>query len=242
MDLKGFDLDLPYIADEVRIKAIMEERCYPYQEATKIDYQLNWKELRRSFRLETRCITSMFERLFGKMKTEDCWKILVECVPHIKEERILNFSGVCTVQVQFSYKDFCEKDDDNKKVDSLEILMQGIRKVAQTKGWSIDPFDKVYASIKEQQYINDWVWKKPLDSPNGKYLAEVLCQHNVKSMNIVLLVKEKDGTEVIRTKVITELPDEFAYAKHLGKLQWLSDNEVVLMNQKGDRNWSTHIG
>ncbi|WP_442601936.1 hypothetical protein [Paenibacillus sp. KN14-4R] len=241
MDLKEFDIDLPYLAEIKRVQAIMEERGCLFQEATKIDYEMNWKGMRRTIRLETRCMTSMFERLFNKLKTEDCWKVLVECVSEIKEERILNFSGVCTVQVPFSYREFLESDDENKKIASLEILMEGIRIVALYKGWIIEPFERVYRSIKEQLYKNDWVWKKPLKSPDGKYIAEVLCQHNVKSMDIVLIVKAKDGTEVNRNKIISELPDEFAYAKHLGKLEWLSINEVALVSKKGDNSWSTQI-
>ncbi|HHY73855.1 MAG TPA: hypothetical protein GX497_11690 [Bacillus bacterium] len=242
MDLKEFDLDLPYLVNEAKIQSIMKDRGCSYQEATKFDYEQNWKELRRSFRLETRCMTSMFERLFGKLKTEDCWKILVECVSDIKEERVLNFSGVCTVQVKFGVNDFLESDEYNKKVATLELLIQGIRKVVQKYGWNEDSFNHVYSLIKETQYINEWVWKKPVKSPDGKYVAEVICQHNIKSMDISILVKEKGGSQAIKkNSIISELPDEFAYAKHLGQLQWLSNFEVVLINKKGDHSWSTLV-
>ncbi|ULO09544.1 hypothetical protein H1230_12680 [Paenibacillus sp. 19GGS1-52] len=66
MDLKEFDLDLPYLADDEQIKSIMSGQKCQYHDATQIDYNLNWKGKRRSFRLETRCVTAMYERLFGK--------------------------------------------------------------------------------------------------------------------------------------------------------------------------------
>lgn len=93
----------------------MQERNCEYHVATKFDYDLNWKEKRRSFSLETRCVTAMYERLFVKMKTVDCWKILIECVETINEERILNLSGVVSVQVEYSINDFNSLSDYEKK-------------------------------------------------------------------------------------------------------------------------------
>lgn len=67
MDLKEFDLDLPYVADEGKINSVILEKGCLRNEATKFDYEANWKDKRRAFRLETRCISAMFEIIFGKM-------------------------------------------------------------------------------------------------------------------------------------------------------------------------------
>lgn len=85
--LKAFDLDLPYIIDDENVESIMKEENCEYDDE---DYELNWKWKRRSFSLETRCITAMFERLIGKQKTKDCWKILVDCVMNGIEKLVLD--------------------------------------------------------------------------------------------------------------------------------------------------------
>ncbi|MBM6617227.1 hypothetical protein [Bacillus suaedaesalsae] len=234
MILKEFDLDLPYIADEERIKGIMEKESCQYHDATKMDYELNWKEKRRSFRLETRCVTAMYERLFGKMKNEDCWKILVECVENITEAGILNLSGVVTVQVKFNYDEFRYKNELEKKIATLNLLMEGIEKVANNKSWAFEQFKDVSLQIEQTKYLNEWAWKKAVKNPNKNYYAEVLCQHNVTSMDISIVIKQKNGVEIQREKVISELPDEFAYARHLGELKWLADFEIALINKKGN--------
>jgi len=231
--LKEFDLDIPYIADEERIKKIMEKESCQYHDATKMDYELNWKEKRRSFRLETRCVTAMYERLFRKMKNEDHWKIIVECVENITRVGILNLSGVATVQVKFNYDEFHYKNELEKKISTLNLLMEGIEKVANNKNWPIEQFKDVSLQIEQTKYFNEWVWKKAVKNPNKNYYAEVLCQHNVNSMDISIVIKQKNGVEIQRKKVITELPDEFAYARHLGELKWLSNFEVALINKKG---------
>lgn len=60
--------------------------------------------------------------------------------------------------------------------------------------------------------------EKDVESPNKKYIAKVICHHNVESMNIFLSILQPDGTQVLLEKVISEQPDEFAYAEHLGSL------------------------
>lgn len=241
MDLKEFDLDLPYVADEEKINSVIKEKRCLRNEATKFDYEANWKDKRRSFRLETRCISAMFERIFGKMTTEDCWKILIECVEQVKEERVINLSGVYTVQVKFNYESFLSKNEYQKKQMTLSTLMEGIRVIARIKGWNLEPFEIVYSKICEVDYINEWIWKKTVKSVDKQFSAELLMQHDVKSMDISILIKDKIGTEISRKKVISELPDEFAYSKHLGELKWISNNEVALTNKKGDTKWSLEL-
>lgn len=234
MDLKEFDLDLPYIAVEDKIKFLMEEKNCTRNEASKLDYEENWKDKRRTFRLETRCMTAMFERILGKVKTDDSWKILIECVEDTKEQKVLNLSGVLTTQVKFDYKGFIAGDEYQKKQKTLCSLFNGIKIIAKVKGWNTETFRTAYLQIQNNDYSNEWIWKKPVKSPNNRFSAEVFCQHGVKSMDISIIFKDKKGKEIDRKKVISELPDEFAYARHLGELKWVSNSEITLVNKKGD--------
>lgn len=236
-----FELDLPYIADEEEIQTIMNGKKCQHHEATRMDYHLNWREKRRSFRLETRCITAMYERLFSPMKTEDSRKILVECVDHITDARVLNISGVVSVQVEFSHDEFRTANEDEKKRIALHLLMKGIGKAAGDRGWLFEPFRTVATQIEQTGYSNEWVWKQAVPNRVTKYYAEVLCQHHVNSMDISILIRTANGVEVHRELVRSELPDEFAYAKHLGELKWISASEVALINKKGDNRVSVKV-
>ena len=241
MYLKAFDLDLPYIANDESIESIMKTQKCEYNEAAKLDYELNWKWKRRSFRLETRCITAMFERLFGKYKTKDCWKVLIECVENISDERIVNDSGVCSAPIQFNLNDFRAKHELEKKKVTLRLLMDGIEKLALRNGWNIDPFREIALQIEELGYVNEWTWRKTVRSSNMKYTAKVICHHNVESMDIFISILQRDGKQVLLEKVISEQPDEFAYTKHLGELKWESDFEVALINKKANEKYLVAI-
>jgi len=241
MKLEEFDLDLPYVVDLVKVETIMKENNCSLIEAKKNDYEQNWKEKRRFFRLQTRCVSSMLERIFCELETVDCWKILVECVDEIKEERILNLSGVHTVQVILDYSKFMEASDYIKKYMACELLEKGIKRIVEEKGWEFEPFQKAILKVKELDFRNEWVWKKPVKSPDKKYSAEIFCNHEVNNIHIYIIIKDKKGNEVARKKLITELPDEFAYSKHLGQVKWLSNTKAVLLNKKGDCSWAIDI-
>lgn len=238
MILKEFELDLPYVYNEESVSNIMQKNKFLQNEATKLDYEINWKQKRRNFRLETRCITAMFERLFEKFITEDCWKVLVECAVDITEKKVHNFSGVYTVQVEFQYNSFMSSNEYQKKQMALNAIMEGVRVISNYKGWKLEPFESACIKIHELNYTNEWIWMKAIKKINNHLMAEVLMRHEIKTMNIYILIKDVNGLEIGREKIISEKPDEFAYNKHLGKLKWISCNEVVLVNKKGDKQYS----
>ncbi|MDG0794000.1 hypothetical protein OMP38_26635 [Cohnella ginsengisoli] len=165
MYLKEFDLDLPYMENDKKIRMIMNEEKCQYNEATKLDYEMNWKEIRRQFRLETRCITAMYERLFSKIKIKGCWKILVECVEDITDERVRQYSGVCSVQVKFNFNDFSNNSEVGKKETTLNLLMEGIEKISQENNWEMQKFREIGLQIEEARYLNEWLWKKAIKKP-----------------------------------------------------------------------------
>ncbi|WP_139996531.1 hypothetical protein [Paenibacillus paridis] len=234
MYLKYFELDLPYVINNEKIKVMVDERNIDFYDASKSDYELNWAGKRRSFTLETRCITAMFERLFNKFKTEKIRKILVECVENIADERIINYSGIATVQVKFDLLYFNSANETTKRKITLKLLMKGIARICEHENWDCTPFRAVSNIIEESSYINEWIWKKTIKSPNKIFKAKVICHHFVETMDIFISIIQQDGKELLLEKVITELPHEFAYAKHLGELRWISNFEVALINNKGD--------
>lgn len=68
MYLKGFNLDLPYIVDDENIESIMKKQKCEYNEATKLDYALNWKWKRRSFSLELAVLQRCMNVCWGNTK------------------------------------------------------------------------------------------------------------------------------------------------------------------------------
>lgn len=239
--LKEFDLDIPYKSNKEHIEALMHHKGLEYLQATKLDYDENWKDKRILFRDQIRCVCSMYTRLFEKYKTKNCWKVLVECVPIVSDQRILDFSGVYTVEVGFDINLFFSSSNYEKKKLTLQALKNGIDIIVKQHQWDQEVFDKAYEEVVLNDYVNYWVWRKPVKSPTKKYFAEVSCSHHVDFLEIYLTIMDRNREEVIRKKILTERPNEFAYAIHLGELKWLSANEVALINKKGTEQWSVSL-
>ena len=196
---------------------------------------------RQRFVFATRCMSAMYARLFGRMKTEGCWKILVECVNQVEKKEFIDLLGVYKVQVQANPDGLLALEPDELKRESIEVLMKGIKKVALQNDWELQPFETAYQAVKKLNFTNQWIWRRPLSSPSRKHRAEVLVEHEVDEVLISLVIRDKAGDEVKRKQLLTEKPDEWFYAQHLGKLKWLSKDKVALYNKKMDKHWCAEV-
>ncbi|MGG0186188.1 hypothetical protein [Bacillus rhizoplanae] len=240
--LKEFELDLPYIVDENLIFELMKQNNWEYYEATRFDYEKNWKQKRMKFRDEMRCIGSLYERFFKgfKFKNDKCWKIAVQCVDKITDLTIKTIGGVFEVQVAFEINNYFQLSGYEKKKYLLKTLKEGIDLVVEHEQWNNDMFDFPYSEIIKVDYINTWVWNTKF-SPSRKYIAEVFCEHNISTFDISIIIKNRDKEEIKRVKLITDRPNEWSFVQYFGKLNWISHEEVALFNKKGTKHWSVFI-
>lgn len=235
MIFKEIAFDLPYIANESNVIRIMSEKNCLRNEVTKLDYEQNWKAKRRNFSLQTRCVSSMFERLMGKIVTKNCSKLLIECVANNNEMVIMEFSEVSSIKMQFDYDNFLLLDGLEKKKMLLDLIMKGVETLTQKENLDYEQFVSVYNQIGQSNYLNQWTWKKNIKSPSKEYSAELMITHDIELVLFTVIIKDKKGNVVKTEDILTELPDEYAYSKHLGSLSWSNEREVMLKNKKGDQ-------
>lgn len=226
--LREFELIIEYQNDERVISDLMLKNNLVYSEASVLYYNLNWKEKCRKFSLETRCITSMFARLFSGFKTQNEWKILVQCCEKVFDDRVLSYGGVISTQVKLNYTNFCQLSEKDKKTCALELLMNGIQKIASIKKWNLKPFISVKEQIISLNYNNTWTWKS---IRKNSMEVKVICQHCVDNVAIFLIINDINGNTILDEKVITELPDEWAYSKYLVDIK-IEKNKISLVDKK----------
>lgn len=231
MILKEISFDFPYVPADENINDIISRKGISREEATRLDYQENWKWNRREYSLQTRCITSLFERLLPKVNTNGIWKVLIECVQTIREEEIKNYSGVLSIEIEFDLIKFLDSTELDKQKTTLDILMRTLKRISSTQEWNYSIFEEVEKEIKRLKYQNEWIWKRTENNELNLF-AEVLCKHSVQNLDLFLLIRDQDGLLKKEKKVLSEQPDEFAYARHLGSLQWIK-NTAQLTNKEG---------
>ena len=160
MKLQYFELDKPYVENQQRIEELMDSAALTYEEARIEDYRQNWKGLRRVFAYESKCMTSMVERLFKPVITQDCWKIIVECVDTIGNPAIMNLLGVYTVQVLFDFSSYESSSPLEQKKMLLGALLKGVKRVFQELSIPYSLIEDVVNEIEKNDYENSWEWKR----------------------------------------------------------------------------------
>lgn len=218
MILKEFDLDLPYI------------------EGSPEDYKLNWKHKRIKFNNECRCVAAMAERYFKeyRYKTPFSWKLMVSCyseLDNVKNKFVK--SEVYEANMRFDIDRYFTSTANDKKLMIFEVLKEGVLEIVKEEGWISEPFKEVFSKMEDEQLKNIYQLGKFSYNSKRHLNAAIVCEHEINEFKMFIIIRDSSGREIAKKLVINEVPNEWSFHKHLGKLQWLSDHEVALINKKG---------
>jgi len=228
MKLRYFELDKPYVENQQRIEELMDSAALTYEEARIEDYRQNWKDLRRAFVYESKCMTSMVERLFKPVVTKNCWKIIVECVETISHPAIINLLGAYTVQVPFVFSSYESLSPLEQKKMLLGALIKGVRRVFLELSIPCSLIEDVVNEIEKNDYENSWEWKrKKIQSTT--YSIQV--EHQLDKVDLFWKIEQKDKR--IRQLIQSCAAHEMDYGAKLGKLEAKS-NFLYLLDKENE--------
>jgi len=187
---------------------------------------------RATFGSKSRSTTALYERFFVDLKTDDCWKVLVQCVTKKTRTEPITALGVTTVQAAFDFARYENlKDSHAQRRAFADALFRGTISAAKVKGWPREPFEQAARQILDLKLINQWWWKKPKWNPRRTLRGQLWCEHTVDSFRGYLVIKDKSETEVLRKKIIDTLPSEFVFAKLFGVARWSNSNTFTLLSK-----------
>ena len=86
--------------------------------------------------------------------------------------------------------------------------------------------------IIQNNYKNEWVWKETRKEKNG--YARVRITHDCEEAKIYLDYLTGDSSTLNTVLVVACEPDEWDYAKYLGKLIE-TQNEIILISKTGEK-------
>lgn len=211
------------------------------REITRQDYEKNHEQRQLDFRLQTRNISSFYSSCLKGHKNDQCSRINIECRSN-SEIRSSFGEGFYVVFIPYDIDDFFKLDDLGKKKKTLELIDIATAHIIEKEGWDRTIFDEAHHQIVNNDYMNRWIWKKPKNSPNRKYLAKVFGNHGLYSCDIGIIIEDKNGQIMKQEVVVSEKPEEWAFLKYLGDLKWISGNEVVLIGKDGDSEFHMKVG
>lgn len=236
MLLREIDLDMPFVKNEGFIKNLILNEGMEKQAAIECYYDTNWKKKRMVFRNEMRCIAAMYMRILGRFETLETRKIIINCVQACKQELpITTVDGFSEVEVEVDLSGYFSLKNEQKKKFLLEKLHEGMLKTALHYHWQSERFNYVYLKMVEDQLDNVYIWTKK-SSPSRKYQAEIHCRHDLDVFEISLTIISNGDSRVVKKEVlIQEVPNEFLFVPHLGRLSWVSESELCFFNRSGSR-------
>jgi hypothetical protein len=192
------------------------------------------REQRASFRFSVRSLAALFQRTIAASKLKaDGWKVLVDFVREPKRSDVLLTSGVYVVQmgVDIAALDALAPRERNLRV--LEALARGFDEVARQQGWPSELGAAARQAVLDLDFRNVWTLGKPSTSPDGKYRAELRCEHLPSAFHAHLVVHDRKGHELRRKLAVDALPDEMIFGLSLGKVAWVSPTRVRLTAKNG---------
>ena len=84
-------------------------------------------------------------------------------------------------------------------------------------------------TIIKSDYMNEWFWKKPIKN-KGK-TVQIKVAHEVDKASIYMVFK--DDEKIKEVLLVEDVPDEWAYSRYLGKLEWASEDSAQLITKEG---------
>lgn len=234
MILKEISFDLPYIEDKKCIARIQGNEGLDYEEARIKEYNQNWKWKRRAFSLQTRCMTSMIERLMPRIVTDNYWKILINCAEN-PIDKVLVSGGVFEMWIEFNYCQFQNFTTLQKKQYVIEKVIEAMNQISSHVDFDVDIIVNICNTIRQMNYQNQWFWGKP--KRNKSKFAQIEVVHDVENVQIFMNYLDSQKNVIKRTLLLTEKPDEWAYGMCLGKIVWVNDDEAQLISRDGNKKW-----
>ena len=187
---------------------------------------------RMQFELQTRSVTSLFERHFPKFHTEDIWKVLIYCVDQVPETPINTIGGVLQVFIMEDVEQFFSLDNEEKRLWTFNRLQTGLDRAIKFTNWSPQPFHNTIQKLQNEGLRNEWIWKS-ISSRSRKFKAEVLVDHGIDECAISLRIKDRGGKIIKEQKILNGKPDEWFFKNYLGKLHWVDGETAVLLDKNG---------
>lgn len=187
------------------------------------------KERNKQFALSQYCVSEYFVRLFDKLKIGKIQKLVIEC----DEEpitKITNYddSDIKTLRRQVDINKYLKLSDTAKKKWLVEMWLSGFEELHKHFDFDIAQVHEAAKQIEAAKYVNHYAYGKQVASTDKKHKAQLFIEFEMDRIDLYLEVFDKEGTQVKRVLVKSELP----YWDISGSVKWLDAKSVSVLDSK----------
>ena len=189
-------------------------------------------DLSRKFTLFNRCVCAHFERVFDPIETDGIYRVVVKLSGPDKRIGTTELSSsVIKSYREFDFGYFETLNLIAKKRLLLDTLYDALMSLCEIYGWPKDTFQDAYEMVIREDFVNTYIIKRKLNR-SKKLSAELIGDHNEKTFDCSLVIKNDDGIELLNKHLFSEEPDEFVFNSRIGDIKWINSTTVVRQSSK----------
>ena len=220
------------------------KRLYEKADKGLIDNPIpgNIREELIKFHSDTKNIVSLFKDVLKNPNFKGHHYINIVCMDAVYTDKVLaqgkketggELNGFYQAEIPINYSAFMSLPDDEKKKETLKLLMTGIRKIAAHLHWDMEPFEAAYDYVVEANYKNE----QKQDAPRSlvKHATRALSAgigifQDIGKFELFVFVCDDKNNELYRETL--SLPKELGYylSRLKTKVKWKGENKIVFAN------------
>jgi hypothetical protein len=193
--------------------------------------------------LSTNFLEVLYLDYLPKVETKGVSKVVLRpCrkAPEKRLEVVLRNPIVLQISKIFDFDAYWNAGKAERKQIALDFLQDGLLEVAESEGWSKEPFQQAYKKVLDQKLVNYRPWGKLKTSPTRKYKSQVWCNYDSDCAEIFLVLFQ-NGEIVCKKLVTTVLPGDVWIRGAIGELQWVSAGKVKLTSRDELQSWEIAV-
>lgn len=187
-------------------------------------------KFQRDFNIQSYCISQMywsFLRLYNTKSIKKCDIILNDNWGDdiYKTDNIVGFKAI---NMPFDFDKFFKLGKQEKKQMQLEVLHQGMMKIAEKEGWETDPLLDAYNGCLKKKLDYQFLVNDALkSSPDRKYKIGFWCNWDLDLFELYWILFDKKGNELKRNLLLEKEPYRGEFVNYLS-WKW-EDNETIIL-------------
>ena len=189
---------------------------------------------------ETDSITGLYSSFLPKYKSGAYAKVIVHTSENkALQDRVEEMLNVIMITQIFDYEAYINASKQERKQKMLDVLQQGLLRLAEKEGWEQEPLKQAYQCCMDKNLEYQFVIRKKFfRSPDRRHFAGVWCNWDIDKFEAFALFLNQAKEEIGRVRFINVKPWE---AEPFGEIYWSDAETFVVHHKVQNKKWEIRL-
>ncbi|WP_260479813.1 hypothetical protein [Listeria cossartiae] len=163
---------------------LKEVRLYSDEDVSNMPFS-------ETFHIQAEAITDLFSSLLDRIRTENVSVININCAIKEKMGKPVIIPPFLDIFIEYDVSEFNKLNEFEKEQQFVKLLQNGLEKATEILTLDKLIFEQVFKAMKEQNFKNQFIWKKPKSSPDRKLRAYVEINWGIEKTEAYILIEDR---------------------------------------------------